>query len=241
MPYRRLPNTDKSRIRALEKAFEMGEKLSLPELAYSQEVFYKLKNFLPKYKQVINSQKSSFSNQVQNSKKYKESFKKLKIYLSHFIQVLNFAIIRNEIKPEVKKYYKLKVSNSTIPKLNTEQELIDWSKNLINGEKQRILKGGTAIHNPKIAMVQIYSEKFLKAYKYQKTLQDMNNRALDKISNLRPEADNLIQKVWNEIEKNFNELPSIVRRERAKEYGLVYVYRKNETKIILNDIISVQT
>ena len=241
MPYRRLPNTDKSRIRALEKAFEIGEKLSLIDLAYSQDTFYKLKIFLPKYKQVINSQQNSYFNQIENSKKYKKAFKTLKIYLSHFIQVLNFAIIRNEIKPEVKKYYKLKISNSNIPKLNTEQELINWSENLINGEKQRIIKGGSPILNPKIAMVQIYYEKFLNAFKYQKTLQDINHRALSKISNLRPEADNLIQQIWNEIEKHFNDFPSIIKREKAKKYGLIYVYRKNEKKIKLDDIISIQS
>jgi len=32
------------------------------------------------------------------------------------------------------------------------------------------------------------------------------------------------------VEETFKDLPDDERRERAKEYGLVYIYRKNEIK-----------
>jgi len=47
MPYRRLPNTDSARIRAMKSALEKGKNLHPFKLAYSQATYVKLKTFLP--------------------------------------------------------------------------------------------------------------------------------------------------------------------------------------------------
>ena len=50
MPYRRLPNTDKARIAALEKAVEMEYKYSKFELAASYKTLNEARSFLNKFK-----------------------------------------------------------------------------------------------------------------------------------------------------------------------------------------------
>jgi len=50
------------------------------------------------------------------------------------------------------------------------------------------------------------------------------------LEELRKRADEIILDIWNEVEDKFKDLPDDERRERAAEYGLVYVYRKNEIK-----------
>jgi hypothetical protein len=44
----------------------------------------------------------------------------------------------------------------------------------------------------------------------------------------RSKVDEIIQQVWNEVEQTFNDLPEEMKREKASDYGLVYVFRKNE-------------
>ena len=51
------------------------------------------------------------------------------------------------------------------------------------------------------------------------------------MADLRPVADDIILRIWNEVEDSFKDLPDNLRREKASEYGLVYIFRKNE----LND------
>jgi hypothetical protein len=41
-------------------------------------------------------------------------------------------------------------------------------------------------------------------------------------------VDGIIQQIWNEVEDTFDDLPEEMRREKASEYGLVYVFRKSE-------------
>ena len=84
------------------------------------------------------------------------------------------------------------------------------------------------VTNPTIAVVKVRYEKFLEAYRNQKNLQTANNRALKELADLRPVADNIILQVWNEVEESFKDLPDNLRREKASEYGLVYIFRKNE-------------
>ena len=55
-----------------------------------------------------------------------------------------------------------------------------------------------------------------------------SQHAQDLLNEKRSQVDGIIQQVWNEVEDTFNDLPEEMRREKASEYGLVYVFRKNE-------------
>ena len=37
-----------------------------------------------------------------------------------------------------------------------------------------------------------------------------------------------ILNVWNEVEDSYKDIPEDLKRKKAQEYGLAYVYRKNE-------------
>ena len=47
MPYRRLPNTDTARIRAMKTALEKGKELPPHKLAFSSKTIVNLQKFLP--------------------------------------------------------------------------------------------------------------------------------------------------------------------------------------------------
>ena len=51
MPYRRLPNTDAARVRALKRALELGKKYSPEMLAFKQSTLNKILAFLPIFEQ----------------------------------------------------------------------------------------------------------------------------------------------------------------------------------------------
>ena len=49
MPYRRLPNTDAARIRAMKEALKLGKELPPFKLAYSGGTYVRLQAFLPSF------------------------------------------------------------------------------------------------------------------------------------------------------------------------------------------------
>lgn len=228
MPYRRLPNTDAARMKALKAALTKGKELPPFKLAFSQSNLLKLQSFVETFNHTLNNQKQAFDYQVTNSNRYKEALRKVKLYISHFIQVTNMAIIRGELPENTRDYFGLDNNSKTIPILNTEKDVIELGARLIEGEKQRIKKGLTAIKNPTIAVVNVRYEQFMDAYNFQKTLQKRNKLALEKLASMRNKADEIILSIWNEVEDHFCDLPENMKRDEASQYGLVYVFRKNE-------------
>ena len=177
---------------------------------------------------MMQQQRSSFSSQSSKSKELNVITRKAKLYISHFYQVLTFAIMRNEIPATARKFYGLRENDSRIPNLNTEKDIIFWGDKLIKGEAERISNGGNPISNPTAAVVRVRYEQFVEAVRYQKVLQKTTNYATDKIAAMRSEADNIILSVWNEVEKTFDLLPEEARREKASKYGVIYVFRPYE-------------
>lgn len=228
MPYRRLPNTDNARHKALLKAYQMGKENPPFKLAFSQSTFQKVVSFLPGFEKKILQQKSTLTYQIERNKEYHCLMKKAKLYISHFVQVVNMAIQRGELSPSILDYYQLKGYAKKLPSLNSEEDVIKWGKNIIDGESERVKKGMSPVTNPTTAVVKVRFEKFHEAYRNQKNLQQANGRALKELAESRPAADEIIVNIWNEVEDSFKDLPDDLRRERAAEYGLVYVFRKSE-------------
>lgn len=232
MPYRRLPNTDVARLRALKLAYIKGKELPPFKLAYSTSTYSKILAFLPQFEHALIVHKSAFNNQVNKSKDYITNLKKAKLYISHFIQVINMAIARGDLQPSILNFFGLQDYENKVPQLNTEADVLTWGEKLINGETERMRKGMAPITNPTIALVKVRFENFKEAYNFQKTLQKNNNRTLQDLAKMRDDADVLIARLWDEVEASFRELSDEERREKAREYGIIYVYRKNEIRRI---------
>ncbi len=228
MPYRRLPNTDTARIRAMKTALEKGKELPPYKMAYSAKTIVRLQKFLPLFDHSIQLQRQAIASQNKKSKDYSEIAKKARIYLTHFIRVMNMAIFRGDLPPETRAYYGLATNESTVPALNTENELISWGRRIIEGEEFRIRKGGSPITNPTIAVVKVRFENFLEASNFHQTLAKKTMDYTERICDMRREADNIILDIWNEVEAAYGSLPEDVRKKECEDYGLVYFYRKNE-------------
>jgi len=228
MPYRRLPNTDTARIRAMKRALEKGKELPPHKLAFSSKTVVRLQKFLPLFEQNIQMYRQALSAQNKKSRDYNEIIRKSRLYLTHFIRVMNMAIFRGDLPVETRAYYGLETNESTVPSLNTENELVSWGRRIIEGEEFRIRKGGNPVTNPTIAVVKVRFEKFLEALNYHTILAKKTLDYMDKNTSLRKEADEIILQIWNEVESTHNQMPDEVRKTMSEEYGLVYFYRKNE-------------
>ena len=228
MPYRRLPNTDAARIRAMKIALEKGRDVPPNQMAFSAKAIVRLQKFLPLFENAILLQRQSYASQYEKTKDYSEIIRKARLYLTHFVKVMNMAIFRGELPAETRSFYGLATNESTVPSLNTENELISWGKRIIEGEEFRIRKGGSPITNPTIAVVKVRYQNFIEAWNVQKILAKRTLDYIEKNSGLRKEADELILQIWNEIEDTYNRLPEEKRLTANENYGIVYFYRKNE-------------
>ena len=229
MPYRRLPNTDAARIRALQTAI-VRKRNSSDYTVYNVNSA-KTEMVLRTFENSQMHYAKAYDVQVEANKRHLKLFREARLYVSHFIQVLNMCVIRGEMKASIKEFYDLSIDSHTLPDINTPENLIEIGEKLIEGEQKRLISGGIPIYNPSIARVKVSFSLFKDAYIAQKVHQQNTTRYLSELSAQRATIDEVLKDIWNQVEESFASLPDKERLEKCKEYGIIYYYRKGE-KII---------
>ncbi len=229
MPYRRLPNTDQARVRALKAAVIKGDNSDIMKLPFAINTLSEARNFLKRFEIAHNYYTKCYEAQVAESGKHQANVRMARLYISHFIQVLHMCIARGEIKVDLKRLYDLPLGVSNLPDLTSEANMIEWGRRVIDGEKKRISQGGIPIYNPTIAKVNVHYDLFLESHEKQKALQTLTNKSLDDLASLRSRADELILEIWNCVEAKFQDIDMNQERlDKCREYGLIYYYRTGE-------------
>ncbi|VBB47074.1 conserved hypothetical protein [uncultured Paludibacter sp.] len=231
MPYRRLPNTDQARLRALKNAIKQAEKQTYG----NQILLYKTQNEAQSFLNIFENQivvyKQMLQNQVNANKQYQQVLYNARMYISHFIQVLNLAVIRGDIKKEQKSLYQLDLNTHNVPDLSTETAILNWGKSIIEGENERTRNGGFPIYNPSIGKVQVHLEVFKEYKMTQKLYQSTTNRNWEELVKLRQKADEIILDIWNQVEEFYKDETPYNKLIQCQKYGLIYYYRKNEQNL----------
>lgn len=229
MPYRRLPKTDQARVRALKALVVKADMSNMYELAISLKSLTAVRSFLRKFDAAQKYYAECYEKQSKAGRKHQGHVKNARLYISHFIQVLNLAVIRSEVRVAHKAFYGLDLQNHSLPDLSSESALVEWGGRIIKGEEKRMAQGGIPIYNPTIAKVKVHYDIFMESYEMQKNLQSLTAKSLDEISSMRAEADDLILDCWNQIEKKYESVtPNEKRLNLCRDYGVIYYYRTGE-------------
>lgn len=241
MPYRRLPNTDQARLRALRTAIEHVERDDFGDLVISYKTLHDAKTYLNVFEKQLSQYQQTLETQVSANKRYQQIVHNARIYISHFIQVFNLSVIRGDIKKDHKIFYQLDPNVHTVPDLSTDGALLNWGKCIIDGENERMRNGGVPIYNPAIAKVKVHYEVYKEYKSTQKLYQNTTNRNWEDLVSLRDKGDAIILDIWNQVEEKFKDEMPYRKLTKCKAYGLVYYYRKGEKELTKESDIMIET
>lgn len=231
MPYRRLPNTDQARLRTLRTAVQRAAESDFTQQVLPYRLSTEAENCLMKYENVVSQYRMYYDNKTSSNKKYRMLVQNTRMYISHFIQVLNLAVIRGEIKKEQKRLYHLEENNFALPDLSSEENLLLWGKNIIEGETARMGQGGIPINCPPINKVKVHYDMFRDSQAGQSMNRLTAERVTEEVIKLRKEADKIIVQIWDTVEKYYEKRLPYDRMTCCKNYGLIFYYRPNEKRI----------
>lgn len=228
MPYRRLPNTDQARLTTLQQAVRRATEADYTEQVIPYKTLKDAQAFLMQFENLVTRYQENYRTKVSANKQYRHMVQTARMYVSHFIQVLNLAVIRGEIKKEQKEWYGLDPDNHTVPDLSNEEDLLAWGEKIIRGEQKRTQMGGFPIYNPTITKVQVYYDIF-KEHQVSSVQHKKNiHRVMGDVETMRKQADALILTIWNHVEDYYKDLLPYDRLCHCKNYGLIYYYRPKE-------------
>ena len=228
MPYRRLPQTDLTRLYALKKAVEMEGYREKGELVLSYQTTQIASQFLNKFQRAQSKFQQCSDLHANSCKTYKKELQMARLYVSHFIQVMNMAIQRGELRKDIKIPYGLPIDSFGVPDLTTEAAIQEWGERIIKAEEELTAKGGVPIYNPTIAKVKVHWGIFSEHYFRQTLFREDKEKALQEVSELRPEADDIITDIWNQVDKFYSSYPEGEKVEKGKAFGMIYYERKNQ-------------
>ena len=230
MPYRRLPKTDLTRIAALQKAIGMEGYKENGQLVLSYQTIRDAQQMLSKFRSLQRKYDQYHSQFLKTDKGYKEEAKTARLYIVHFIQVLNMAIQRGEFKADIKPGYGLDPTNFNCPKITTELEIAEWGKKIIDGEEKRVSMGGIPMQNPNIAKVKVYWSIFADHFFAINGLKTNAEKYRKELVEMRPIVDDLLLDLWNQVENFYQNLPLNQSIEKCSQFGLIYYLRSSEKK-----------
>ncbi|MBR1631505.1 MAG: hypothetical protein IJ680_06570, partial [Paludibacteraceae bacterium] len=211
MPYRRLPNTDQARLKALQTAIKKADENGFSEKAISFATLNEARSFLAHFEKQMMQYQQIVDKKVNANKHYRQIAANAHMYVSHFIQVLNLAVIRGEIKREQKSLYHLSPHSNRLPDISNDRDLLKWGKNIIEGENERLKQGGMPIYNPTIQKVKVHYDIFREYQSTQELYKSNTNRNWTELDRLRQRADKIILDIWNQVEEYYKDLRPYAR------------------------------
>lgn len=189
------------------------------------------RRFLMQFENTVMQYHENFRTKVSANKNYRRVVQNARMYISHFIQVLNLAVIRGEVKAEQKELYQLDPHNHIVPDLSSEEDLLVWGENIIQGEQKRTSMGGFPIYNPAIAKVKVHYDIFKEEQMSHTLHKKVTSRVMGDVETQRKQADAIILTIWNEVEDYYKDLLPYDKLCHCKNYGVIYYYRPTEKRL----------
>ena len=130
MPYRRLPNTDKSRLKALSTLLENNELYTVRDRFIDWKDINKAKTAYDKLLTLVNQYEIDKKAQSRGKGRIDKLQRNAVLYMSHFMQVLRMSIERGEIKKKALEFYSLSDDMAAL-NFQTISILLEWGPKII--------------------------------------------------------------------------------------------------------------
>lgn len=225
MPSRRLPQTDDNRSKALKTCSDKFFATADPtKHLITPAQNNTLQSLLSPWRNARNTAAHALQEQGDSTTTCDGCQHHTARIISHFIQVLNFAIERGTLTPGVRAHYKLPISHPEVPTMNTVQDTLLWADNINDGELARVNQGGPPLAWPSATEVAAQAALLSAAEAAQSTAKDFYDQLQQSIATQRPGIDAHIRDLWDTIEYNLRHEPTPASlRRKAREWGVVYI------------------
>jgi len=225
------PNTHDSRLKALTDAEAKLGTLAPGTNPLSAATTTRLTNIRLVYENKMNEVSIAKALYNQNTP-LKDAAKEIcRMLTSHFFQVFNLGVARKKYNPNHRSFYTLPVDSDALPDLVSEGDIKLWSGRVVTGDGNRLTAGGAPMANPEATEVANARAAFQITLDDQTTLKDALDNKQEALEAEIQEAENVIKKVWDELETYYNEEPDESRRANCREWGVVYVTAGSDKKV----------
>ena len=229
MPFRQLPASDPTRTQALDGALKKWQNTTGAARLITAATGTALETLQPQWEKEVAERADASGQQSASTLAVTQAADKLRMLISHFIQVYQFGIARGDFAAAGRAVYELSVNEETVPNLDTEAALVLWAGRIVKGDPRRVTQFSEApMAMPAATAVAAALEAYHAKQAAQTAAKDQLEAEQADVIALRTEADKLIRDVWDEVEFALRQMEPPTLRRRAREWGVVYAQRPGE-------------
>jgi hypothetical protein len=233
MPSRRLPNTISSVIRSLSAARDgwnqfPGNRLITPA-QWAKLDPAAPNSLLNRLLKEAGDVPLALAAQAPLTDTFGRLLARLTLHVSHFHQVLDFAIERGDLTAASRAFYDRDLTATTLPPLGNIAEVMDAAGKITTGEAARAAAEGAAhipMALPSAASVSALHLETTAARAASETAKLNTDTQQGELAALYPEAQALAVSLINTVEYHLGERPDLDapgRRRIARAWGVVYI------------------
>ena len=138
MPFRRLPDTDATRGKALDAALKKSTATHESAHLISAGTAAALQTFCPQWQKETTDRADALGRQTAATSALDAAGQRLRTCASHFFQVFQLGVARGIYSPSGRAVFELSVNEETIPNLTTEADLLQWTDRIVKGDPRRV-------------------------------------------------------------------------------------------------------
>ncbi len=239
MPFRRLPNTTASVLRACKAARD--QYLATPvvaDRAISAAQFAQLDATVPtsllnRFIKESSEADHALALQAPLTSATSQKAARLEMFVSHFHQALDNGITRGAFAAGSRSFYGRDVSNPVLPPMGSYEELAEAAAKVLSGELARATAEGAlyqVMTNPTRDEVEAAAVDFNAAWAASKGALTNTDREQEEAMALYPEALALAIDLADTVEFFYRkDKVASSRRVKCRRWGVVYVFGEGET------------
>lgn len=228
MPVRKLPRSDRDRDTVLSRVKSMNDHLPVGVTVLNPTTTSRLNDLQPVFSEKMTLRGAALSKQAAAVVEMEERRKEMRIYISHFIQNFNMGTVRGVFPKHARAFYGLNVNSESVPYIGNTPLIDMWSSQIIEGDAARVANGGAPMGFPTIVEFTAAYDRFHSTVQQLKPLKLAYDLAQEAVEKLRPAADKLILRIYNEVETYYGEENATSMRRKSREWGVMYLTDEGE-------------
>lgn len=226
-----IPNSTPTRLEVLTKAKEKKDSVPPAQNIFTPGTTTRLDAIQPALVAAIQAVMDQKGNSTAATNIKTKQAKKLRLFSSHYLQVLNFCIERHVYPEAARAFFGLDVSTGHLPSMASDAEIEQVAKNIAIGEALLLSHGELPMANPTAAEVAAELVLYKTAFLAHSNASQAYDTAQEAVEALAPEADNVILKIYAEAEAHYVEEEAESMRADCEWWGVMYVSIGNDTQV----------
>ncbi len=225
------PNSSPTRLQVLTVAKEKKDSVDPSENILSAGTTTRLDDIYPIFVAALNKVATRKGESTEATDFKTESGKELRLYISHFLQVFNLAVVRKVYPPSARAFFGLDVSTGNLPDIASDTNAELAATAIATGALDLASHAMPPMVNPTAEEVATRLNAFKGAYaKHSNKAQELD-AAQEAVDALTPEVDKVIKKIYDEAETHYNEEEPESMRADCKWWGVIYHSIGEETQV----------